>query len=177
MPIVVARGESRESLAYTHTGTSQVVAIIERAYLGLPDLDINDHKNFILSGNTMLGGSTTFRRQTVKSPYVEGEITVNRVKEMVEHQVYVDVISSDGLQTTIAKNRDVVIDAFQQDFFQMTILLDDAYYIWQCEASDMVEQWTIERLHSQRFQLQFNVRCFPTLLSHQINPRVTEPVG
>lgn len=132
--------------------------LVSRPVLGLPDLNINDHVKYVVSSDIM-GGTITWRRQSVQSPYVEGEITVSRVRGVVEDKFSVDVLGV--VQSDMQQNVADLIAAFTQDNFNMTIRIDDATYTWVCEACDYSMDWSVPRMHGLKTQVKFSLRRSP----------------
>lgn len=127
---------------------------VSRTLLGLADLDIMDHVNYITSG-TFLGSGVTYRRTQVRAPYVEGAITTNRVRDVVQDQIAIDVLAPD--YTTFQHNIETLQDAFAQDEFVLTMLLNGVPWSWQCEASDYKMDWSIPRIHALYGQIQYTL--------------------
>jgi hypothetical protein len=145
--------------------TPVVSASVTRAQLSLADLNLSDHTNFYVSGD-IFGGTVTWRRTTVKSPYVESEFTTNRVRGIVEDKFGVNVIGTD--QVTMANNIAVLIAAFSQDTFNLTVQLDSQPYTYACEASDYTMDWSIGRMHSLQTEIKFQLRRSPVPINGPI---------
>lgn len=139
-----------------------VTVKISRTQLGLADLDLMDHLNYITSG-TFMGAGVTYRRQQIRSPYVEGATTVNRVRDQVQDQIAIDVLADTQahFQTNIA----TLQNAFAQDTFVLTMTLDTVVWAWQCEASDYQMDWSIPRIHGLYGQIKYTLLRQPILVT------------
>lgn len=131
---------------------------VTRTSLALADLNLNDHVAYYPSGD-IFGATITWRRTTVKSPFVESEFTTNRVRNLVEDKFAVNVLGAD--QVTMANNITTLINAFSQDTFNLTVQLDSQPYTYACEASDYSMDWQIGRMHSLQTEVKFNLRRSP----------------
>lgn len=127
---------------------------VSRTLLGLSALDINDHTNYITSA-TFLGSGVTYRRSQVRSPYVDGAITTNRVKDIVQDQIAIDIPAPD--QALFQYRIGVLQDAFAQDEFVLTLTLDGTPWAWLCEASDYKMDWSVPRIHGLFGQVQYTL--------------------
>lgn len=133
-------------------------ASVSRPELGLADLDLNDHVNYFVSA-PIFGGTVSWRRQTVQSPWVEGQFTVNAVRDQVEDKVVIEVMGGD--QVTLQQNVQALIAAFSQSSFNITLQLDNAVNTYACEASDYTVDWTHTRWHNRQVQVSFSLRRSP----------------
>lgn len=133
-------------------------ASVSRPELGLGDLNLNDHVNYYVAPG-IFGGTVSWRRQTVQSPWIEGTFTVGAVRDQVEDKFTVEVKGADqaGLQTNLQN----LINAFSQSSFNVTVQLDTAYYTYACEASDYTIDWTNTRFMAKQVQVTFNLRRSP----------------
>lgn len=123
-----------------------VVASITRTALGLTDLDLNDHTNYVISDG-FDAGAVSWRREQAESPYVESKITIGRVRDIVEARIGIQVRGA--THADIAANVKTLIDAFTQDVFYLSISLDGTVYRWEGEAADYTMEWNRERLHNK----------------------------
>lgn len=137
-------------------------ATVSRTELGLARLDINDHLNYILN-DELLGGTNTWNRQTTKSPYVDGEFTVNKTLAQVEERIAVECLgdSSYLLQYNVAQ----LIKAISQSQYVLTIYTDDSVWAYDCEAADYTVGWEKTRRMVFRATVQLMVRRKPKLLT------------
>lgn len=137
-------------------------ASITRTSLGLNPLDLSDQINYKL-GNELLGGTQSWQRQSVRSPYVDGEFTVNRTRARVDEKFSVQVMGADQLM--LQDNLAQVIDAFSQHRFVLTVEMDGAVYSYDCEASDYTIDWTGPRWMAKTVLVTFMVPRQPRLLT------------
>lgn len=142
------------SLAFTATVT--------RSDLGLSSLNINDHIKYITTTQIM-GGQVTWQRNSVSSPYVDGDVTISRRRPSVNDVFVVDVIGAN--HATIRTNLQALVAAFLQDKFNIIITLDGATYQYQCETSDYSIEWNHAKIHDKRITAQFNVMRKPIAVS------------
>lgn len=138
------------------------VATVTRESLGLPVLNINDHVNYQL-GDQILGGSQTWNRQSVKSPYVDGETLVNRTRAQVQEQFQVQVFG--GTQTEMQQNIAALIAAFTQFTYQLSVQIDDATYTYQCDTADYTVDWTNFRMMAHKALVKFQIPRSPKLIN------------
>lgn len=137
-------------------------ADITRTELGLPPLSVNDHLNYIL-GDEQLGGTNSWKRQSVSSPYVDGEFTVNRTLGIVEERLSIDCLGADSysLQVAIA----ALVDAVSQSRWTLTMRVDDSVWAYDCEAADYTVGWEKSRRMVFRSTVLLAVRRQPRLLT------------
>lgn len=135
---------------------------ITRASLGLPPLDLNDNVTYMLS-NQILGGTMTWNRQVVKSPYVDGEYLVNAAKGSIQEQFGVQVLapSQGALQLAIQ----ALIDAFTQFSYVLTVQQDDAVYRFTCQPADYTVDWTQERMMARKALVTFHFNRLPVAVT------------
>jgi hypothetical protein len=134
------------------------VASVSRPELGLADLNLNDHVNYYVAPG-IFGGTVSWRRQTVQSPWIEGQFTVGAVRDQVEDKFVVEVLGAD--QPSLQVNLQNLIKAFSQSSFNLTVQLDTAYYTYACEASDYTIDWTNTRFMAKQVQVSFSLRRSP----------------
>ena len=137
--------------------------LLSRDLLGLPEspLSINDHVNYYVSE---LGDSqVSWRRQTTSSPWVDGTVTTHRSKENITRNLSVEVLGA--TMADAASNAKTLIDAISQDYFDISIGIDDALTIYRCEASDYSWVQAKERWHASRGVLTIS-------LIHKPNPQL-----
>lgn len=133
-------------------------AAVTRSSLGLGALDLNDHLNYEVT-TEIFGGQTSYERQVASSPYVDGSVTVHRRKNNVNDTFVVYVMGAD--QVEVQNNVKTLIDAFSQDVFNVTVLLDSAEYTYQCEASDYQIEWSHVHFHNRKVRVIFSLSRKP----------------
>ena len=135
---------------------------ITRSSLGLLDLDINDHLNYIVAGPEFLGGQMSWERNQVSSPFVDGDFTVNRRRQNVTENVVIEIMAGSGLELQV--NTRVLTQAFSQDEFYMKVEINKATSIYRCEAADYKLVTSGPRFVANQIQCVFSVprRPIPT---------------
>lgn len=133
-----------------------------RAELGLAPLDLNDQANYIVS-NTIMGGAQSWNRQTVKSPYVDGEYTVHRSLSQVHEQFDVQVLGA--TQTALQNNITTLTNTVSQFRFQLTIVMNETSRTWQCETADYTVDWSQERWMAMKVLVHLQIPRLPGLVT------------
>ena len=134
---------------------------ISRTLLSLADLELNDHFHYYIAEMGDLGIS--WNRQTTRSPWVDGEITVQRTRNIVEQRMIVEVLGP--TRAELFENVRQLSQALNQDTFTLTTVLDGQTTQWRGEASDHMVSRDKERIHSVRARVEANVRLQPVALS------------
>lgn len=132
--------------------------LITRTLLGLDPLEVNDHINYYVatSGDIQI----QWNKQTVRSPWVDGEITVQRSRGNVNRQLEIEVLGSDW-QNCLA-NAQALATALSQDSFTMSWEWDGEVVEYLCEASEYSWKATKERWHAGRGIMTTNLIHKPT---------------
>lgn len=133
-----------------------LVVHVSRAVLGLVDLDINDHERFYVAPGTF-GAQLSYNRQQIGSPWTDGQVTVNRSKQMVQEPVVVEVLGDTFAE--MFANIAELLAAFTQDHYQIKTTVGSGNQIrYSCEAADyQIGAWVSGRLASQQAQVTFTV--------------------
>jgi hypothetical protein len=139
-----------------------VVAKVTRTLLALGDLNINASP-YRLAGPQVMGGTVSWDRRQVTSPWVEGDVTVSRRRSNVTEQVMVYVSGTD--QANLNTNIQNLVGAFTQDTFTLSITIGSQQYAWDCEAADYSVQFDTPHLVSRLVPVTFNVPRKPVALS------------
>ena len=129
-------------------------AAVSRTALGLADLDINDHLAYYLTP-AFLGGTVSWTRQQVTSPFIDGAVTTYRTRGVVSEQVGVEVLGADvaELNTNLA----ALLAAFTQDAFHLAVAIGDEDFEYACEAADYQVGWSGPRWLATQLQVVFTV--------------------
>lgn len=135
--------------------------LVSRSVLGLSDLDINDHLNFIIAGPEFLGGQQSWDRTQVSSPYADGEVTTMRRRQNVQENITLEVIG--GSVPEMHSNAQELIDAFSQDSFTLTVSINGASTVYSCEAADYKILTSGPRYTAQQIQVLFIVPRKPII--------------
>lgn len=107
---------------------------ISRTELALANLALEDEANGyeIVS----LGpGALSWRRETVRSPYVHGETLVTAVKDLSIAPMTVRVKASSA--ATLDTRLDALLDAFAQFEYSIGVTIDGVSKIWTCQPADL----------------------------------------
>lgn len=116
---------------------------ITRFELGLPDLDLNDKLSYD-TGAEIFGGQQTWNRQTVKSPFVDGEFLVHRSMANRQENLQIQVLGAD--QAELQANVQALLDAARQFNFLITLTMDNAApRVWSCQTADFTVDWSNTR--------------------------------
>lgn len=135
-----------------------VAASVSRTSLSLGDLALEDDE----TGNRLVQfsvGAIAWRRNTVRSPFVAGDMLVSAVKEQVSSNVTVRVHGSSAsqLHTRLA----ALARAFEQFTYHLNIILGGVQYSYVCQPADYVvgdeEGWNKYGLMVYQQDVRFNV--------------------
>lgn len=135
---------------------------VTRSLLGLSDLHINDHVNYALAP-AFLGATVQWNRNQVSSPFLDGAVTVTRTRQMVTETIAVEVFGAN--QSTVQLHASQLIDAFLQDNFVLSVVIEGATQSYQCETADYQVAWTGPRWIQNQLQVSFSVPRQPVALS------------
>jgi hypothetical protein len=106
---------------------------ITRTELGLGNLELEDPAN----GYQVVSfgpGATSWRRDTVNSPYVHGSTLINAVMDL---QIAPLVVRVKGVTATQKESRlGVLIDALSQFLYGIGSIIDGVSYVWICQPAD-----------------------------------------
>lgn len=139
-----------------------ISAKVSRDLLSLGDLDINASP-YRLAGPTTLGGTQSWERNTVSSPFVDGEVTVHRRRTNVQDRIVVYVSGTD-LANLFANVR-TLVDAFTQDRFTLQINIGTSVNQWDCETSDYSVVVDTPHMVAKYGVVEFNVIRKPVALA------------
>jgi hypothetical protein len=137
---------------------------VSRELLGLGELEINDHRSYYCAPQ-FLGGQVAWRRNTVSSPWLDGDVTINRTRGMVTEQLAVEVLGANlsEAQTNVV----TLIEAFIQSRFTLTADFGDleVSQVYDCEAADYQISWSGPRLVASQLQVVLGVPRQPVALA------------
>lgn len=129
---------------------------VTRTQLGLSELNLNDHVNYYVAQQQFMGGTMTWTKNQITSPYVDGATTVNRTRGQVTEPVTIEVLGTSD--TVLQTNMATLINAFSQDSYDLLIAIGAANYQYQCEAADVQQaRWTVSGLLFKQQQIVFQV--------------------
>lgn len=136
-------------------------AEVTRTELGLAPLALNAAPYRVVA--EIMGGTQGWNRQSVRSPYVDGEFTVNRSRSQVQEKfgVYVSGATQGLIQSSIA----TLLAAFSQFRYQLTITLEDASYTWNCDTADYTVDWNQARWLARQALVGLTIPRSPLLVN------------
>lgn len=137
-------------------------ANVTRTDLGLANLNINDYTKYITTTQIM-GGQVTWQRNSVSSPYVDGDVTISRRRPSVNDVFAINVIGT--THAIVKTNLQTLVQAFLQDKFNIIITVDGATYQYECETSDYSVEWNHAKFHEKMITVTFNVMRKPIAIS------------
>lgn len=140
-----------------------VVATVTRAQLGLGDLNINDGNTYTLAGPQIMGGTVTWDRRQVSSPWVDGDVTVARRRANVQDQLTFYVGGSSTANMNL--NLQNLIWAFTQDRYTLSITVGSQQFAWDCEAADYSVQIDTPHMKALYVAVTFTIPRKPAALS------------
>jgi hypothetical protein len=135
-----------------------VSLVVSRTELSLADLEVNDGVTYFLT-DRFTPGPITWRRESVTSPYLDGEFTISRVREESDIQLAIDVIGT--TQTGIQTSVQTLIDAFTQHNFTLTFTVEGSVWKWNCEAGDYALAFENVRFYNRRQTIAFTLPRHP----------------
>ena len=136
---------------------------VTRTELGLTNLQLNEDP-YKVSANDFNPGSVVFRRETAKSPYVDGGIVTGAVKDLVEGGINIDVSGAD--HSALRTNLDTLITAVtEQRYFDLYFTVNGAEYAWKCDRADYATGFVHERLHAIYLPVAITFTRAPTPVS------------
>lgn len=131
---------------------------LTRSELGLSTLDLNDQVNYIVA-ETLFGGQQSWNRQTVKSPFVDGEFTVHRSMSQRQERVGIQVLGD--TQTTLQTNLDALLTALSQFRFNLIWTADSVQRTYNCETADYQIDFSRERWMARKVLVTASVPVYP----------------
>ncbi len=151
------------------TGRRRVIAdialsvTVSRDALALAALEIASGGTYYLSPQ-FLGGQVTWKRQQASSVFLDGDVTTQRSRGTVTEAVGVEVRAATHAELQAATA--VLIAAFSQDSFTMTVVVAGATTTYACEAADYQSMgWTTPRLACLANQVLFQMPRQPVALA------------
>jgi hypothetical protein len=125
-------------------------------------LDINNGTSYKIGKGSFEESSTTFRRDEISSPFVEGKFTVNALRENVSEKLSVHVFGADTI--AVQNNVTALINAVKSNQFLIQVTVGNAQQIWLCFASDYSVNTQLEYLHARRALVNVTVTRYPTVI-------------
>ena len=142
---------------------------ITRTALALSTLQLNDGLVYRAAAEDFMGGDGTWERQQVGSAYMDGQVTVNRQRQVVNEHLTFEVSgatpgspATPTSQVQFQANLATLIAAMSQDSFTLDIAVgsggDIAHYTYLGEAADLTNaSWTGPRMLAKQGKLTFNM--------------------
>lgn len=132
---------------------------VTRSLLGLGDLNINDYTSYFLSAQ-MDFGEKRYQRNAQGSPYMRGEVTVNRTEKQRIRNIGVEVLGTS--HANLESNLQALLDAFDQDSYNLTLTINGTTRTYVCEAADYsLPGWVSGRIVGRVVLVQFSVPTRP----------------
>lgn len=152
-------------------------ATISRGQLGVPTLVLSDGLVYRCAAAPFLGEQLVWQRNQVSSAYIDGAVTVNRSRQMVNEQFAFEVSgysaavpSAPPSHQQFQANIATLVAAFSQDSFVLDVILgtgtDLTHYTYAGEAADVTNaMWSTPRLVAKQALLTFAVPVQPVPLA------------
>jgi hypothetical protein len=141
-----------------------VVAKVSRTLQGSPDLNINDHANYVIAGPSIFQGQVNWQRQQSGAPWVDGEVTWERHRSNSTEPltIYVKGSSMLDLETKIGD----LHAAFFQDRYTLQITVNDVQHSWDCECADVTSvQYDTVHAHAMYVAVTYSIPRKPVPLA------------
>lgn len=106
-------------------------------------VSLNDHVRFIIGAESLGERTVSRRRNTVTSPFYDGEYEVHSVRENVKESLQIYVLGPSHSQLT--ENLLLLEDCFEQFVYNVRVTMDEHREVWVCQSAD----WSIDRSHIQ----------------------------
>lgn len=114
-----------------------VAASVTRTELSLADLDLVDPGVFTIVPSSLDVGSAGNEVDTVDSKWVDGVIGIGKKKGPVTMSMTVEVDGAD--QDAVDANLEILVDAFSQLTYDLTISYDGNDNTWTCLAAQRIQ--------------------------------------
>jgi len=125
-------------------------------------LNVNDGSSYKIAKGSFENSATTFRKDEVTNPFVEGKYVVNALRENVTEALNIYVLGTDNI--TVRNRIQTLVDAIRVNQFLIKVTLGNAQQIWQCFAADFTINTQLEFLHSRRATVNMTVTRNPTVI-------------
>lgn len=139
---------------------------VTRDELGLADLNINDHLDYKVA-NQFMGGAVAWQKQTVSSPYMDGDLVVSRRRGDIVEPIDVYVYGSG--HADLRSNTKVLIQAFTQENFNLAFTFDGNIRQYSCKCADYSVAYDQHLVHSKMHLVKFMVPRNPVAVSGGVN--------
>lgn len=122
---------------------------------------LNDHLRFITHAEGLGIRAITRRRQTVTSPFYEGEYETHSVRENVKERVQIWVHGPS--QSQLVENILLLEDAFSQSVYNIRKTLDESRQVWTCQSADYTVDQSQVYAHNRMALFTADVPRLPAL--------------
>jgi hypothetical protein len=112
-----------------------VAVTITRTELSLATLTLTNPGTYDVRVSPVNLGQHQWRRQFVRSPYVEGATEVGRARDITYGDLVIDVQGAS--QAAIKTGLTALLAAFHQSSYTLTVTVDGEAYAWSCLAADV----------------------------------------
>lgn len=142
--------------------------LVSRDLLGLTDLEVNDPGNYKVAD--LLGGTQERNRASYGAPFTDGQRTAHSALRNVAEPFVIEVFGDNPAD--LGLNLAVLLDAFAQDQFTVTVTMDGHAEVYVCESSDAQTVWAGPRMMARQAQVTLNT---PRLPATPVQFTVTPP--
>lgn len=145
---------------------------LTRDWLGLGELDINDHLDYAVAGGdgNFLGTGVTYQRNLATSPFLDGAVEVSETREMVQEKIVLEVFGETVLD--MLDKLKAARQAFTQKFYELKVGRDNGpdveptwWLRYACTKADYQLGWTGPRVIAHQVQGVFTVPRQPKPLA------------
>lgn len=125
-------------------------------------LDVNDGTNYKVAKGSFEESNTTFRKDEVTNPFVEGKFIINALRENVSEKLVIRVFGTNTV--TVQNNVTALINAVKSNQFLIESTLGNAKQTWLCFASDYSVNTQLEYLQARQALVSITVTRYPTVI-------------
>lgn len=136
--------------------------IITRTELSLADLELNAAP-YTVVGDGIEPGQTELERHQATSPFVDGTYTISSKRNQPSMVITLDVRGDTTAE--INTNVDTLVNAFDQDVFEVAVTIDGQSFRWRGERADRGVGWRKERWHAYVVRAAFQFPRHPIPLT------------
>jgi hypothetical protein len=131
-------------------------------------LSLNDHYNYTIGGDSFASSTQQFRKNTVSSPYVEGEYQISAVPSNTTEKivVYVGGVTWLDCQNNIYR----LIDAFTQNKYLIRRDVGVNRETWTCWTAEYDVQFGRVYVHNRYVPVSLTVPRLPKIVVSERTP-------
>lgn len=135
--------------------------LLTRSLLGLSDLEVNDHDAYYVAAGSgdQLSPVVQWEKDQATSRYVEGAVTVSRVRKQFNLNLTVEVMGD--TQSDITANIAALLQAATQDHYTLKITVNSVPTYYAAEAADYGAPRTGPRINARQVQIALQVPVQP----------------